>query len=133
MKINAKINISRVSSNHREGYISIRIQDEKSLVTFFDGEMSLTDFAQAITGFSDQPIPAEVRGLDFLGKTRVREDRTIECPLDTCKKEELEQWLHENAQEEGWTLNTYLGSQNSVKRTEGKTILRYSVTKYVNP
>lgn len=38
-----------------------------------------------------------------------------------------------NAREEGWVLSTYLGSQNSVKWVDGKTILNYSVTKYVNP
>jgi len=62
----------------------------------------------------------------------VEESRKVLCPLKTYRKTDLEEWLSKNAQEEGWILNNYLRSQSSVTHTEEGTILRYSVTKYVN-
>jgi hypothetical protein len=94
-------------------------------------EMKLADFAAALTGLAFVPGDMRVAGLAVVGKQRVSERRSIECPLDTYDKKELSQWLVENAQEEGWTLNTYLGSQTSVTRRDDKTILQYSVTKFV--
>jgi hypothetical protein len=43
----------------------------------------------------------------------------------------LEQWLQDNAQEEGWIIDHYLGSQSSIDHMDGKTFLNYSVHKYV--
>ena len=130
MKLNLKLSINRPSN----GGISIRIGDELSGIEFIDANISLEEFAEAVTGLACRPMTAEVRGLEFVGKKRVTENRSIVCPLDTYDKKVLEQWLVDNAQEEGWMVNTYLGRQSSVCRDEdGKIILNYSVTKYVDP
>lgn len=95
--------------------------------------MSVETYGYAITGLSEQPGELEVRGLQWVGKTRVSEPRKIECPLDSHDRETLENWLKEHAKEEGWIVSTYLGSQKSIERVKGKTTLHYSVTKYIEP
>jgi hypothetical protein len=131
-----KVTITRSWSTHSDDVITIRIRDEVSNIEFVEAEMSLADFAQAVTGLAFCKCELEVRGLDYIGKKRVREPRTIECPLSPyTKREELAQWLREHAQEDGWMLDTYLGSQGSVnfsKDSKG-TILNYAVFKYVDP
>lgn len=93
--------------------------------------MSLHEYAECITGLGHVPLAAEVRGLEYIGMKRVSERRSIECPLTCHNRKELEIWLEQNAQEEGWLLNTYLGAQDSVGHRNGKTVLNYTVTKYV--
>lgn len=131
MKIPAAITISRPSGGRSE-YISIQIECENSQARFCELEIPLGSFAAALTGLGYVKCSAEVRGLEVVGKFRVTENRTIACPLDTYDKKELTEWLRSNAQEDGWILNTCLGSQNSVSRTEGGTMLRYHVTKFVD-
>lgn len=128
MKIKAKITISRNSNN----VISIRLVDEASSIEFFDGELSLADFASTVTGLSYVEMDAEVRGLGNVGKLKVRETRSIVCPLSSYSRDDLRKWLTANGQEEGWILNDHLNSQNSVSTNkEGKTVLNYSVYKFV--
>jgi len=128
MKAKLKLSISRPSS----GGISIRIEDTASLIEFIDASISCEQFAEAITGLSSRPMDAEVRGLEYIGKTRIREPRKIICPIETYDRGILQSWLKENAKEEGWLIDSYLGSQSSVARDGDKTILNYCVHKYVN-
>lgn len=128
MKIKAKITISRNSNN----VIKVRLVDEASQAEFFDGELSLADFASAVTGLSYVEMDAEVRGLGNVGKLKVRETRSIVCPLPSYSRDDLRKWLTANGQEEGWILDAHLGSQNSISTNkEGKTVLNYSVHKFV--
>ena len=129
-KLNVKISISRPSYPDRRDSICIRLQDEDSHITFFEGDMTASDFALAITGLSSLPIDSEVSGLEFIGKKKIQEKRQIICPLTESSK--IQGWLHENCQEEGWILNPYLGSQRSKKYLGEKGYeLNYSVFKYV--
>jgi hypothetical protein len=125
--LKAKVTISRTSQDK----VVISIVDDASRLQFVEVSMEPEAFAYAITGLAYRPADIEVRGLEFVGKTHVREQRTIECPLNTHDKSTLRKWLEDNAQEEGWLLDTYLGSQTSITRGDGKTILRYAVDKYV--
>jgi len=131
MKIEAKITISKPQCSSGERYISIAIEDDASHLRFFQGKMSLEDFADCLTGHSYCTIEGEVGGLSNVGKTKVMERRTLECPLSGYGKGEDETWLIANGQEEGWILDSYLGSQNSVSHKDGKKFLNYSVHKYV--
>ena len=133
MKANCQISILRPQCSDGSSYISIRIEDLTSSITFFDGKMELDEFARALTGFSCCNIEAELMGLEFIGKVRVYEKRSIEYPHKSYYLEEMSKWLEENAQEEGWIVNTYLGSQGSIQYVDNKTILNYSVTKYIDP
>ena len=124
----ASVTISRASDD----VVRIRIREENSRIEFAVVSMTAEQFAYAITGLAECEAGLEVVGLEHVGKVRITEPRVIECPLDTYEKEQLQQWLRENAQEEGWLLSAYLGSKSSVSRRDGKTLLRYSVTKYVD-
>lgn len=124
----AKVTISRCSDNK----INIRIVDVNSRIEFAHIAMEPANFAECITGLSDQEGELTVKGLEFVGKTKIRESRKIVCPLNTYDTNILTQWLEDNAQEEGWMVETYLGSQSSVVRLDGKTFLNYSVIKYVD-
>lgn len=129
-KIKAKLTVSRRS----DGVISISIVDEKSRIEFFDATMTPEDFANAITGYSRQPMEAEVRGLEYVGKNVVRERRSVFCPLKTYSREVLSAWLRENAKEDGWIVDYYLGSQGSVVYNQSGEgcALCYSVLKYID-
>lgn len=124
----AKITISRGS----EDQVRVRLRDEASRVVFAEASLSMEAFAFAITGCGEQEVELSVMGLEFVGKNLITEERTIACPLTTYDKGELELWLKENAQEDGWILNAHLRSQRSITRHEGVTMLRYSVKKYVS-
>lgn len=128
MKMMAKVTISRGSDE----VVRIRITDEVSRVEFAVLSMTVEQYGYAITGLSGQLVDLKVRGLEYVGKRRITEPRKIVCPLDTFSKAELSQWLRENAQEDGWLLSDYLGSQNSIVRRNGATELNYTVTKYID-
>jgi hypothetical protein len=123
----AGVTISRGSDD----MVRIRFRDESSGIEFASVALTLEKFAHAITGFAGCRGELEVHGLDWVGKQRVTEQRQIECPLDSYDREKLREWLENNAQEEGWILNSYLGSQDSISRNSGKTVLNYSVRKYI--
>lgn len=129
--LKAKVTISRVSYHDCEKVV-ISIDDVSSGIQFAELELSLESFGQAVTGLSYRDADLTVRCLEHVGKLRITEKRIIECPLSTYSRYELESWLRENAQEEGWIVNNYLGSQTSISYKEGKTFLNYSVTKYVD-
>lgn len=124
----AKVTISTPNSE----WVQIAITDSLSGIRFAELRMEYVDFAKAITGNAFQAAELTVRDLKYVGKRRITEDRKIVCPLKTYEKDKLAMWLVDNAQEEGWLINTYLGSQKSVTTVEGGTLLRYRVTKYVD-
>lgn len=120
------------SVSYRHDCISIRVHDQASGIEFVDAVISHEEFARALGSLQYRPfIECEVLGLEYVGKKRVTEQRSIVCPLNSYKREELSAWLAENADEDGWLVSTYLGSKGSVSRDNGITTLNYSVTKYV--
>lgn len=126
-KIKANISISRSSND----MINFTLRDEASGIQFVDMKMTMVNYAQLITGLSHVEIEGEVRGLANVGKRKIRESRSAICPLDTYDKERLREWLFEFKAEDGWQIDAYLGSQNSIKHIpEGKR-LNYSVYKFV--
>ena len=127
IKIKAELGISRNSS----GVITIRLADDTSRVGFVEVSLTPEQFALAITGLMLSDIDVTCRGLDVVGKTVVRERREILCPVKSYDKKVFEQWLTDNAQEEGWKLSVYLGSQGSVTYKDDGALLRYNVYKYV--
>lgn len=128
MKINTKITITRSSSDE----IKLRVRDEASRLEFLEIRLTPHDFAMALTGLSEVKCEsAAVTGLENVGKTKITENRSVLCPLDTHSKEELADWLIQNAQEPGWILSPYLGSQRSVQYEGDRRRLNYVVYKYV--
>lgn len=128
MKIDATISISRDSND----IIRISVRDETSVNRFLEMELSPHDFAMAVTGLSEIKCNAVVRGLENVGKLKVSERRSAECPLGCHDRQALSLWLLENCKEEGWFIDAYLGSQGSVGRSEaGLQQLNYRVYKFV--
>jgi len=124
----ASVTISRCSDNT----VRIAVRDEASRIEFVELSMSLEAFGSVVTGLGARPAEMDVRGLEHVGKKQVTERREVLCPLCEYNRRVLQEWLWLNAQEDGYTLNSYLGSQDSVQHTENGTLLRYSVTKYVD-
>ena len=128
-KIPVSLSISRGSN----GVIRITVKDRLSRKRFVEVEMTPEEFGLAVTGLSELPVTASVQGLDVVGKRKITEKRVTDCPLDYMRgTEEMRQWLLANRQEEGWMINTYLGSQGDVKSTPGGSQLRYTVFKYID-
>lgn len=122
------VTISRNSNDE----VNLRIHDAASGIEFIDIQLTLENYAMLITGLSRVEATGEVRGLDKVGKTRIIEQRSVVCPLGGYDRKVFQQWLIDNCQEEGWELDSYLGSQTSMHLNDkGERVLNYSVTKYV--
>lgn len=121
---------ARCISNREDDYIELRLECDNSNIPFFNVRLTMQEFGELVSGASVRRKEAVVCGLDHVGKKFVHEKREIFCPLTDYKKSVLQEWLRENAQEEGWYLDTYLGSQGSTKSVDGGQLLRYLVYKY---
>jgi hypothetical protein len=109
----------------------IHVRDESSSTEFVRIEMTKEQFVNALTSSIGEG-EAEYRGLDHLGKKRVSEERTAECPLSIFDRKQLETWLYDNKQESGWILDCSLRSQSSIVYNSDKGCkLNYRVHKYV--
>ena len=125
--IKTNITIARGSDD----VVRIYIEDDSSRTQFLEIKLDYESFARVITGLHGVECESLVHGLEYVGKKRVTENRSVVCPLDTYDREKFQQWIVDNCQEEGWLISSYLGSQSSVVHREGKTTLNYRVTKYV--
>lgn len=138
-----KITISRPNYSDCREVINITVQCVSSGIQFLDLEMTLKDFAKAITGQGYIPVEMEVRGLEFVGLTSEREDATVTVTqaelkslgYDTNKgrSEALSDYLKKHASRDGWIVNAYLGSQGSVITDGDKVKMNFSYTRYVKP
>ena len=63
-----KLTISRVSFSTRLDAIHIRLQDCKSSIEFVEIEISLKEFANAITGFACRPVKFTLRNVENVSK-----------------------------------------------------------------
>ena len=124
----ATILISRTS----KGTIELTITDESSREQFCQLTMSPEQFGMAITGLYTTDIDMSVGNLDCIGKQKVTEKRSITLPFLTYDHGKIKSWLHENAKEDGWEINDYLGSRDSIRYNEsGQIVVNYIVFKYI--
>ena len=126
MFINGSLSVSRGSDDK----IRIRVRDEASNAEFLVAELTPHDFAMMITGLSGIEAKCEVRGLEVVGKKRIREQRTVIYPKKSYDRTQLEQWLEDNCQEDGWFLDSALRSQSSTFYSGTGTGLNYAVYRY---
>ena len=131
-KLPANLTISKVQSSRDDAYMSISITDTASGIKFTNVNVSLKQFMDALTGLSEVSCTHETRNTEYIGKHYVSEGRTITAPWFGYDKKAYKAWLISNAQEEGWILNSYLGSQDSVTYKDDSAILKYVVFKYVD-
>src|ERR1019366_9780243 len=114
--IPATLSISRVSHlPSNEGLVHLSIRDKRSHIQFIDAEIPMAIFANAITGLGEVPIRIRVQGLPFVGKYKQVEHVSItlskleikKLKLNQHTRENLEQYLVENYQKDGWFINPY--------------------------
>ena len=126
------IEVSITISKDSNDCVSLSLVDSASRIEFVDVKFSLESFARALMGQGwIKSDSCEIRGLDKVSKTKVVEARCVEVPHIGYDRETYVQWLKDNAQEEGWIIDTYLGSQSSITHTNGKATLNYHVIKYI--
>ncbi len=116
------------------GTVRVYVRDQESRTVFAALRLSPEDFADALFGLAETHCELDVHGLDRIGKRRVSESRQIEVlgEAKIYKRDNLRAWLRENAQEPGWILDDYLGTQGSVLYRDGKVLLNYRVYKFVD-
>lgn len=130
-KTQGKISIYR--STHNGGKIVLEIKDESSRSIFLNAEMGFEDFAKCVTGLSEVSVLFSLHNAENVGKRKIVEDRQVVYFGQHTDKETMSQWLKDNCQEDGWILDTYLGSKKSVEVVDGGVILlNYRVYKYVS-
>lgn len=131
--INGELQITRCNRNK----IHIEVQCSDSLAHFLAIELTTDQFAMLITGCHQSDIKMQVRGLDKVGKKRVREIRQVVCDnvdygINSYDTDALERWIQYHCREDGWTINSSLRSQKSIKQVDGGVELNYSVCKWVD-
>lgn len=126
--INGEMQITR--SNHNKIHIEVQCSD--SLAHFLAIELTTDQFAMLVTGCHQSDIKMEVRGLDKVGKVRVRETRQVVCPIKSYDRDLLEKWIVDNCKEDGWFISQGLRSQKSIKSVDNGTLLNYSVCKWID-
>jgi hypothetical protein len=131
------VTISRVSSSKDEDVIRISFRDKISRNVFAEAILSPSDFAKAITGLSEVDADISVYRLETVGKNKVVEQREVVCPFYSNNNDKYKEWLIDNAQEEGCTLDIDLRMGDSVtllynkEEDKHQVLLRYKVIKYV--
>lgn len=126
MKIKSNVTISRGSDD----IVRIAIECDESHTRFVETQMDLESFARAITGQGFIHCAAIVRGLEYIGKRKITETRRIEAPRLGYEKEKYIAWLKDEYREDGWLVDDYLGSQNSISFNGNKTYLNFFVYRY---
>ena len=130
MKFN--LSISRNSHNR----VGITVKCKTSRQAFLKLDLSLEEYAEVITGLSHVEVEGVVNGMNLVGKEKIVESRTVRVDetIGFQGKELVADWLSRNCKEEGWELDTYLGSQKSIvyDHTNKNYTINYSVYKYVN-
>ena len=128
-KSKGKITISRYTSSHRDDGIIIEITDDLSRVTFVSLELSLENFARAVTGCGFVDGEMETRGLDLIGKKSEHKTIVIPCqPFGDKEKKEAAKRKMQEYEVDGWhgRERDLYNSHNHCK--EG---IRVSFTRYV--
>lgn len=133
-KLPFELSISRPVWGDGRKAISLRLTDVASGIQFFDGEVSLENFMEALTGLGNVPGEAELRGLDDVGKKFVSERRSALMP-PKMSRDEAKTYLLTHCQEPGWRIDTYLGSKSSFEYlyASDRYKVNYRVFKYVDP
>lgn len=105
---NCKVSIGRNSNDA----ITIELTDRDSGTRFFRGEMTLEDFARAVTGQTELPLAkADVRGLDRLGLVQEVKELMVPIP-DGYEPYRHDDFAKDHAawvrpyEVDGWTADT---------------------------
>lgn len=126
--------MSLTISKNSKDEVHIVVRDKPSRVKFLDLNLTLTNFAEVLTGLSEVEVEGEVFDLDVIGKPLVRERRSVVLPIGLYlyNKMKVVDYLIEHHQEDGWNMDLYLGSQNSIvyDSATGLHTVNYHVFRY---
>lgn len=130
--LKGKLTISRAMSNREDDYVEIRIEDEVSGVEFVSINLSMEQYGHAVAGTSYQSIEYTARDMDCIGKVKEREAARVPIPSPLAyNRQGAEEYVKANFQREGWILDSYLGSQNSITGTGVDYYANISYYRYV--
>ena len=131
MNIKAKVTFSRATSSG-DDYIRLAVKDDASKAEFLVLHITPEQLGNILSGVAMTEVEAEARCLDVVGMKKVSESRQLVVDSEIYDREKAASVLRENGQEAGWTIDPYLGSKCSIVRENGKTLINYSVYKYVD-
>ena len=131
MNIKAKVTFSRATSSG-DDYIRLAVKDDASKAEFLVLHITPEQLGNILSGVAMTEVEAEARCLDVVGMKKVSESRQLVVDSEIYDREKAASVLRENGQEAGWTIGPYLGSKCSIVRENGKTLINYSVYKYVD-
>ena len=131
MNIKAKVTFSRATSSG-DDYIRLAVKDDASKAEFLVLHITPEQLGNILSGVAMTEVEAEARCLDVVGMKKVSESRQLVVDGEGYERGELLLILQDKGQEAGWTIDPYLGSKCSIVRENGKTLINYSVYKYVD-
>ena len=111
--------------------VRLTIRDEASRACFLELSLNPTTFTTMLLGRVATDVPATFTNVQSVGRERILEPRTIQIPW-RLSREDAEGWLRDNAQEKGWYVDPYLGSQNSLTTNDDVMVARYYVYRYTD-
>lgn len=130
-----QIRIHSYTSSEENDNMEFVIRDQNSRCRFLTFKITKKELIDLIQSKSVE-IDYTLKDAHLCGKYLIIEKRVKSIPSENplqATKEYLEQYIKDNFQEDGWFLDAYLGSQDSVSWDHKNkcNIVRYSVYKYV--
>lgn len=134
--IKAQVRIGRYMNSDQEFFLEI--QDEASGARFLKLEFGPEAFADLLSNRISY-MEGEVCALDVVGKEYVSQHVEVRMPdsISPYDKKEAAEYLKTykpvfEKSNEGWQLDTYIGSQDSIVRQEDGVFAQLKMFKYVD-
>lgn len=142
-ELKGSIRFSRIYTNRGDDYVSFEVEDSLSGIHFLHINLSMENFGKLMSSASFVDVDMEVRGLQNVGKkyeskrgsitiSNEEYSRIVDGTRYSEGKKVLGEWLKENAKLDGWHINTYLGSQDSVVGSGDKKTLNFTYFRFVD-
>ncbi|HBM2815673.1 TPA: hypothetical protein LU109_003585 [Enterobacter hormaechei subsp. xiangfangensis] len=126
------INISRPSCGDDRQVIEVTIRDSISGISFVTAELTLEDFALALTGRSMVDCDLTLKALNRVGMRKLTESRELRWLSNIYSKDDCARAVREVfVEEDGWLLDPYLGHKGQITQEGDTTVIKYSVYKFV--
>ena len=133
IKFKAGLTISRVSGPDGD-YIAVAIDDaDASLREVVKIELSLEEYARAITGICSRPGKGVVREkqLRHIGKKMEHKSLVFELTQDAYRNKDMAKMMAADVCPEGWEPDLYFGSQESFFCKGRKNFARTTIRRWV--
>jgi len=125
-KLKGNITISKRTSNIQGSYMAITISDRLSGDRIIGCELSLTDFAEVLTGLAFVECGFKLHDVKNVGNKRMIKSACCERVLNKERQKELVAYDAKEYLSEGWSVH----SDGTTTQQNGK-LHRYTLIKYV--